>query len=436
MYRVSDLQTGLLNLVGWRQNHNVSEFTIGSSLLASSSGLYYQDVHPLLTLNNIKAVAPKFEDITYPTWDSGTAYTLFDRVTYSSVNYRSKSTNTDKQPDLNPDDWEIFDAFSEWLENKTKASIVKAVEAVWSGKIANMTAKNVLEHKTLFNGTGRLSDIITNGNYMVGFEIIPIRAEGVTLKVDKIGAQFNTDEDVILYLFHSSQEDPVKTIVLSKSKANSLEWVTPDEDIYLPYLSDTTDAGGSWFLVYDQRAIEAVSTKAINKTKDWSKRPCGSCDRAEYAAYNIWSKYLEVHPVKNGSAFDSGNPKLFDVQNNLYDVYTNYGLNLQITLECDVTDLLLEQKRSLANVIGLQVAIDMLRELAYNAEANVNRNAVNAARRDILYELDGDTASFKKSGLVYRMDQAIKALSLDLNRLSRICYSCRNKGVRHRTIGG
>ena len=76
----------------------------------------------------------------------------------------------------------------------------------------------------------------------------------------------------------------------------------------------------------------------------------------------------------------------------------------------------------------------MLREFAYNANVRTNRHSINAARTDILYELDGDSASLKHSGLNYQLDMAFKAIKFDTNGISRICLPCKNNGLKFRTI--
>jgi hypothetical protein len=448
MYRPADLKTGLLNLWGWRQNQDTEEFTIADSLTETSIGAYFQEVHPLVTLDNIKAIAPDFKNITYPTWGELTEYRKGDRVTIAALSYRAKEANVGQAPESTPAIWERFEAFSEWLEEKTQASILKAIRTFWDEKMAEKTAKNLLESKTLFNGTGRINDLILNADNLVGFELTPVRAQGVTTKIEKIGLQMTGTGNVRMFLLHSSQKLPIRTLDFARTKDGSLQWFSPTSPIFLPYLSADTDAGGSWYLVYKQSDLQE-GVQAVNKTKDWSKGPCGSCDRYEVATHRIWSKYLEVHPFRVKTQYESGTGDfdedfnedfataellLWDVSNNLYTYTSNYGINLQLSIECDVTDLILQQKEAFQNLIGLQVAADMVREFAYNANFRVNRTQQNFNKSELLYELDGDSQGFKKSGIRHELDKALKAVKLDTTALSRVCLPCNNKGVRFRTV--
>jgi len=432
MYRPSEIKTNLSDLWGWRQNYDVKDFTIAESLTQTTTGQYYQEVHPLLTLENIKAIAPDFSDVIYDDWAVGTAYAIGDRVTFASVNYKALTVNTGQSPDSSPTDWEVVDLFSEWLETKTQASVLKAIRSFWDAKMSENEMRNVLESKALFNGTGRIKNTTPNGSNFVGFELVPIRANGVTTRIDKIGLQFTGTQDVEIHLYHSSRTQPIKSQTFARTRDGGVQWFDVS-DFLLPYTSNDNDAGGSWYLVYDQTAI--ATGEAITKDKDWSKRPCQACDRDEIASHRIWSKYLEVHPFKIASSGVVAGA-LWDIEDNLYTYETNYGINLQVTIECDLTDVITQQKKAFQNIVGLQVAVDMLREMAYNPSFNIGRQQQNpaASKMEILYELDGDSQSHKKSGLGYDFDKAMKAVNLDVKNMSRVCTPCNNGGIRYKTV--
>jgi len=61
MVRPYEIQEKLLHLVGWEQHYDPqSDLRINDSLTESESGLYFQQAHPLLTLENLKCIAPDF----------------------------------------------------------------------------------------------------------------------------------------------------------------------------------------------------------------------------------------------------------------------------------------------------------------------------------------------------------------------------------------
>ena len=434
MVRAIDIQEKLLHLIGWEQNYDTSDLKISDALTVSESGLYFQQIHPLLTLQNMSCIAPDFKNMTFEEYDAEKAYSKGNIVKYNELLYKALQNSVGKQPDIESEYWVETNPFSEWLESKTKASIQKAISRYCNEKIAQGIYKTLCENRTLFDGTGRLVDVVKNKKNLVGFEIIPIRAKGVTTKINKIGLQFTEPGEYTLYLMHSSMDAPVKIIKLNKIRKNSIEWFSLD-DVYLPYQSDDNDAGGSWYLCYFQSELPEGS-QAIRKNKDWSKEPCGSCSRKELLAWQAWSKYIEVHPffVNEELVEIEEELHLWDVENNQYTYDNNYGLNLEITISCDITDFIIEQRMLFQDIIAKQVAVDMLREFAYNANVRTNRHSINASRLDILYEVDGDSSSMKKSGLSYQLDMAFKAINISTQGIDRVCLPCKNNGIKYRTV--
>lgn len=435
MVRANDIQEKLLHLIGWEQNYDTSDLKISDALTVSESGLYFQQIHPLLTLQNMSCIAPDFKNITFPEYNSEKEYSKDNVVDYQGTQYKALQKAQGKQPDIESEYWVETNLFSEWLESKTKASIQKAIARYCNEKTVEGTNKPLCESRTLFDGTGRLVDTVKNKKNIVGFEIIPVRAKGVTTKINKICLQFTKAGEYTLYLMHSSMDAPVKIIKLNKIRDNSAEWFTVD-DLYLPYQSEDNDAGGSWYLCYFQSELPEGS-QAIRKNKDWSKEPCGSCSRRELLAWMAWSKYLEIHPFfVNEELINTEDESLhlWDVENNQYTYDNNYGLNLEVTVSCDITDFIVEQRMMFQDVIAKQVAVDMLREFAYNSSVRTNRHSINASRLDILYEVDGDSSSMKKSGLSYQLDMAFKAIKLSTSGIDRVCLPCRNNGIKYRTV--
>lgn len=435
MVRANDIQEKLLHLIGWEQNYDTSDLKISDALTVSESGLYFQQIHPLLTLQNMSCIAPDFKNITFPEYNSEKEYSKGNVVDYQGTQYKALQKAQGKQPDIESEYWVETNLFSEWLESKTKASIQKAIARYCNEKTVEGTNKPLCESRTLFDGTGRLVDTVKNKKNLVGFEIVPVRAKGVTTKINKICLQFTKAGEYTLYLMHSSMDAPVKIIKLNKIRDNSAEWFTVD-DLYLPYQSEDNGAGGSWYLCYFQSELPEGS-QAIRKNKDWSKEPCGSCSRRELLAWMAWSKYLEIHPFFVNEELINTKDKslhLWDVENNQYTYDNNYGLNLEVTVSCDITDFIIEQRMMFQDVIAKQVAVDMLREFAYNSNVRTNRHSINASRLDILYEVDGDSSSMKKSGLSYQLDMAFKAIKLSTSGIDRVCLPCRNNGIKYRTV--
>ena len=435
MIRIKDLNEQLLHLVGWQQSYDTSEVKLSDNLTQSESGMYFQQVHPLLTLPNLISIAPDFKNTNFPEHDANSSYKEGVVVTLEDKYYKSIKDVPVNTEITNDEYWIETNLFSEWLEDKTKASIIKLINKFINMKLADKASKSLIENKTLFDGTGRLTNLATNRNRFVGFEVDTVRSKGVTVKINKIGLQFTRPGKYKVYILHSSCDTPVYSFEFEKLKSNSIEWFKPKEDILLPYESQEIDAGGSWYIGYLQSDLPENS-QAINRDRDWSTQPCKGCSRQEFLAWQAWSKYIEVHPfyVDENQLLGEDEQMYFDpeIMNFTYDA--NYGINLDVSVYCDLTDFIIKQKQLFQDVIAKQVAVDFLREFAYNPNVRTNRRSINASRTDILYELDGDSSSMKHSGLNYELDLALKALNFSTQGLDRVCLPCVNHGLKYRTV--
>nr|DAK94610.1 MAG TPA: hypothetical protein [Caudoviricetes sp.] len=427
MIRIADIQDKMLHLVGWKQSYDLSDIMLSSNITQTESGMYFQQIHPLLTLDNLRSIAPDFQNYNWQVHDVNKAYKSGEVVRIDDSLYKAIQDVPEETDILDSEYWTETNPFSEWLEEKTKASIVKLVNKFINMKLADKATKSLIENKILFDGTGRLTNKIENRNKLVGFEIDTVRSKGVTVKIDKIGLQMTEPGSYTLYIFHSSNPEPIYTLTFEKTKANSLEWFKPKDDILLPYESANTDAGGSWYLVYKQSELPE-NAQAIYKDRDWSTGPCKACSRSEFLAYQAWSRYIEVHPfyISEDEEFDP------EIMNFTYD--KNYGINLEVSAYCDLTDFIIKQRAMFQDVLSKQVAIDFLREFAYNPNVRTNRHSINASKLDILVELDGDSNSMRQSGLSYELDIALKALSISTQGLDRVCLPCVNNGIKYRSI--
>lgn len=444
MIRINDIQDALRHVVGWRQAFN-PRYYLTDGMTVSESGLYFQDAHPLMTLDNMVSVMPDDYAMRYPAWDATALYATGEKVTHSDKTWIARRANRGVVPtlsDFNDDysqdygnpDWAPFNTLNDFLDTMVDAGIAQAVQTFLQMKQLNKETRNLLERRTFFDGAGRLKATLQNTGKLVGFEIVPVRSMGVTMKIEKVGFQmYGATGKVRLYLFHSSQSQPVNSWEFDVDATNgAFHWFTL-KDCYLPYISDDNNSGGSWYLCYNQNELP-FGMEAINMTKDWSKEPCATC--TGYSNIETWreiTKYLQVSPCCHQAPEGfSEHPQLWDIAETSYTNTINWGLNCEITVACDLTDFIISQRQIFATVVQRQVAYNALRTLAMNPNVRVNRNQSNATRNEILYELDGNAIG-RKSGLGYELEKAYEALSLDTRNLDRICLQCNNGGVKYRT---
>ena len=448
MLRLDEIQNALFGVVGWEQDYNPNN-QIDSRLCVSESGLTFQAAHPLLTLENIRSIMPDDYLFKYPKWNMLIPYKKGDKVEKDGTVWIANYDNTGIPPEANDFNqdfnkdfgselagaWVVYNILSDFLEHLTRQAINTAIQNFIQIKQLNEETKSLLERRTFFDGAARLKATIDNSHKLVGFEIVPVRSMGVTTKIEKIGLQMvGATGTVKLYLFHSSQFEPMRVIELNYTNTKGgFEWFTPETPIYLPYIQNGTDAGGAWFLCYSQDALP-FGMEALNVSKDWSTEPCQTCLGGSIESWKQLTKYLQVSPFSTSIPDDfAENPEMFDIAEVAYTNTMNYGMNLEISVGCDLTDFIIKERGIFANVIQKQVAVSALRTIAMNPNVRINRNQVNVTRDELLYEIDGAPQG-KQSGLAYELKQAYKALSLDTRNLDRICLQCNNHGVKYRTV--
>lgn len=441
MYRIKEIQDALLHVCGWEQSYNPKE-AIDSDLTRSESGLMFQGAHPLLTLDTMRAIMPDDWGYQYPEWNSRETYSAGtivqhdlngndDELYWESI----RDNNTNEIPGESVLFWKPYNILSDFLERVTRNGIATALQTFTQIKQLDKETRNLLERRTFFDGAGRIRATLQNTHKLVGFEIVPVRALGVTAKIEKIGLQMTGGTGIVkMYLFHSSQIDPIKTFDLDfQVKNGGFQWFTL-ADCFLPYISKDNNSGGSWFLCYNQDELPQ-GMEAINVSKDWSREPCGTCNIGSVEVWRELTKYLQVTPfMYNAPETFAEYPELWDIAYTMYTNTQNYGLNCEITVGCDLTDFIISQRQIFQDVIQKQVAVIALRALAMNPNVRVNRYQSNATRTDILYELDGNTSGVRPGGLGYQLKKAYEALKLDTQGLDRVCLSCNNRGVRYKAV--
>lgn len=420
MYRINEIVNAFSSLVGWRDSETLS---------ASTSGLYFEDAHPLLTYRAMESIMPAIILDRLPEYDVNHIYSKGDIVKSNGKAYKSLIDNNNRVP-IDISGWSVFSEVELYLAQLRDGGIKKVITRFVSDKLANVETKNIVERRTLFDGVGRKEAAIPNRGRLVGFEFVPLKANGITTELNKIGLQFVGNVGTIkLYLFHSSVAEPIAVKEVEYTSARgSFMWFDL-EGWVMPYVSENTNAGGAWYVVYDESALPSYM-QSINFGRDWSREPCGTCNKGDAMLYRTMVRNITLSPFY--VAVDDWDETLWDIDDMQYTSGYNYGLNFMVTMSCDLTSAIIAEKSVFAPAIQLQVATDALRALAMNPDVNVNRVQVNADRNDIMFAVEGNGQGVR--GIQGDLDKAMKALSVDTKGLDDVCLGCHNKGVRYLSI--
>lgn len=438
MIRLDTLKRELHQLVGWSQDP-YSSHRIWDRLQQSDSGLYFQAAHPLLTVENIASILP---ERNYQQWDNQKTYITDEIVQYEGKLYQAKKLNegiapdtSDYNQDYNEDFgsayWKRYDPICRYLDSQVDNGIAAMVNTFLADKTIAGKSKQILEHKCFYDNVGRASNRINPVGKLVGFEIEPQKAVGITVQLHRLGLQMVGGSGVVtMYLFHSSRPEPIKTFNVRVYTQGGCQWFNLD-NVFMPYMSEYTNTTGVWYLCYNQPDLP-YGMEAVNINRDWAKDPCHQCSRVDMAVWKTMTRYIRISPFEAsvGRGF-ADNPRL-DPSTVMYTPTMCYGINAEISIGCDLTDFILSQRHIFANVLQKQVCADTLRAIAFNPHVNTSRYNLNVLRNDIIASLDGSTTT-RSGGLVHELAKAYKALDLDTTGLETACLSCKHNGIR---LGG
>lgn len=188
----------MIGLVGWRQSTTSGDVVIDAANLASTSGLYVQGAHQMVTVRNIKAAQ---ED---------------KAVTDADINTM--------------------------LSNLMKDAISNVINSVFP-------SADIFQSDLLYKYESDFSRPITDKVGFVGFEISVGQRSDISSILNKIILQFNGAGNVKLLLFNSGVNAPIisKTIAVTANTniTDALDWI----------LGNITAPGGKYYLGYITGAI-------------------------------------------------------------------------------------------------------------------------------------------------------------------------------------
>lgn len=409
MYIVDTIKSEFYGLLGWEQNDNQSDTQLGLSLTASSSGMFFNSEHAMLTFKNIKSIAARFQDLTYTftAWSGLTTYAVGDKVSEGGENYICIQAHTNQQPP-NTTYWEVYSPLSEWWKKETEQSIIRAISHWTTTRLNDRSAKSLLDVRKLYDMSGDITLKDTNNGHFVAQEIVPARSRYMRLDINKVGLQLDTNQDVTVYLFDTRQPTAIKSETFTYNAGGGLQWFTPTT----PW---QVSGGGVYYLGYDQGEI---SGQSINGNRSYFHNGGSGGSTFETNFYHYRSMMVDT----DGSAMWS--PLI-----NAYTLDTNYGINADISVLCDATELFTTHKTLFRDYIAKFVAIDFLWKIYNNPEAILSRHQSNAATVQLLYDINGSPEG-RKTGLKYEMEIARDAVLLDFTELDKVCFPCKKRGSR------
>lgn len=432
MYNKKDIISNLFGLVGWRQNDNADFGNLNTALTESRSGLSFQDTHPLVQLEYIQEAFKNYTMFSYPVYAAGTRYVKGIFVTFNNVTYASLvADNIGNQPDTSPGAWEEVDPFSKLVRQITESSIDDVLTKIFTMKKWNQNTKAIFERVQIFDGVGNIRNLEIKTDRFVGLVIELFDHQNLSLILENIGLQLTEVQMLDIYLFHSSQLDsPVRQWTFNYQNANRFEWFSTDQNDsglqQLKYYDRTKDAGGFWILGYYE---EDLVGQAIIKDYDFGHGPgCRTCNR-DYFYWENWSRFASYTPISVQSNDIAGKKPsqvdpvpLFDLEDlGRNYAYRNFGLNVDLTARCDLTDWISENEYLFVDPIRYEVARRLISELSMTTR---NNETAKEIKELAIYEMN---TKDNPSGFMGMYKGIMKGLNFDMSDLNDACLPCTDR---------
>lgn len=423
MFDINKIQSCFSNYIAWRDSINPCDKPLSTDVSTSDSGQYFNDYHPLLTYENIKSIAVNPSRYNFQSWDVAATYNTGDIVIYNTGKYdcyfRSLiDGNTGLEPDSNPNQWVEVDYISDWYKQKTNNSLSVLFNNVANVKKLNHKTKTVLDNFKLFNTEGRIKDTIVKSGRFVGYSVRLDQKENLSLFIKQLGVQFTElQTNLTIYVYHSSQNEPVTTFDLNTTKLKGFEWFSPE--IRMDYVNDDIDTGRYYIGYYE----DDIVGQAINKRLNFNS-PCFGCQGWKYEDYKNLSQFVDIYPISVSSQDIEVGRTMFDVNDVRYTNNTNFGINLSLNIRCDWSDFLCQNRDMFINAYRTQVAYDIMNEMLYSTRDNDLRQKINAA-------IQGNDAV---NGFSQMLQTEIDAINFDMSDLGSPCMPCeKRKGMKQQT---
>ena len=290
--------------------------------------------------------------------------------------------------------------FNEYLKRIQETSIINICHNVFNR--FDYLDRNLL-YKNAQNKVNQ--ELLVNG--FVGYKIKVSSEKNIAFEIKRVLLDFDTLGDFKLLLFNTSNVNPIFSqdiTVTDKTQEVVLDWKIDNSDITYK---------GDYYLGYVKTDITPIPFKR------------------DYNNSNIMSNisHLNIEKIR---VINHNVETLFDLtlQEGLSE---DIGINPDITVYEDFTDLIIQNEIIFARAISLEMSIAVLREQLNSLRTNSNARDAEKQSLKILAEIEGTTGDspIKLVGLRDLLIGEIKQISQEINKI-KIGYF--NNGIKSHTL--
>ena len=362
MYNLATLSSSLTGLVGFRSDGNI---ILDAPIQLSRSGVFVDGLHPLLTSTNLKGAA-----IPFGTTTAFITRTIADAITETLTAIRTRKLNR--------------------VESRT----------------------SLLAPTVLYDGEGRYTDINTPGGRFVGFRLNLAGATNQTFTISRIGIQLTESlSNLPIHIYKDGAL--IATHLISPATPARMHFST---------ISQSLTPGNTYLIGYYEANLGTA--RAIRRSKTIDVTNCASCSPYNAGLRAMWSPHLRLTSIRiDPGPFGAGG--IIDSLSLATEVTEqNWGLNLTVAVDCDLTGLFVAQQGLLAPAIGQMAAIKLLSAIAYSP---LTTGLEQALREKAMFAL--------KNGEEAKLNAILDATDIELSGLDPRCLPlATNNMIQRKTV--
>ena len=290
--------------------------------------------------------------------------------------------------------------FNLYLKQVQQSSIVNVCQRVFN-------RFDFLDRNLLYkNAQNKVNQAVLQDGF-VGYEIKVSSNRNIAFEIKRVLLDFDTVGDFKLLLFNTSQSTPIKE--------QAITITSPTQEVVLNWKVDNSGNTykGEYYLGYIKTA-----TTPIPYERDYENADLMS---------PISHLSIDKYQVKGWNT-----ETLFNL-NNLDGLSENIGINPDITVYEDYTDLIINNEILFARAIQLDMTIAFLREYSNSLRSNGNERKAQEMTLRILAEIEGQTGTdvLTITGLRPQFLSEISEIAVEINKLKTGYF---NNSIRVNTL--
>lgn len=277
--------------------------------------------------------------------------------------------------------------FNNFLAGKQKKSIVNVADKVFNDV-------DFIDRQVLYKNANNKKNLETLPVGFIGHEIEITGEKNYSFEISRVLLEFSGTGNIELLLWNSAKSEPIESkmiLINSTLQEEILNWKIDNTDTFYK---------GKFYLGYLTTGISVVPFKRNYEASNIKSYITGMCVE-------------EVYVLNHTS-----NAELFDL-NLVENTEVMSGINPDITVYEDFSDLMIQNENLFAHAIELQFCIDLLTEIMASPRFNFNQRSAKDLMSTMVIELEGiDTEDgIKKTGLKRELFGQINHIRKEIKKI-------------------